>query len=152
MTEETETPKNAATAAMPLERVIHIAEFRAGLRTFLRHSERVVRNWGLTPQRYMLLLSIKGAPDGSERMSLTRLAERMKLSRNTVTELAARTEAAGLVEREPHESDQRVVYLRLTDEGERRLQGALAESDEYRRELIHAFEELAKTFELAARG
>ncbi len=137
---------------MPLERIVHIAEFRAGLRTFLRHSERVVRKWGLTPQWYMLLLSIKGAPDGSERISLTRLADRMKLSRNTVTELAGRAEAAGLIRREADERDQRVVHLRLTDEGERRLQGALAESDEYRRELIHAFEELAKTFELAAHG
>jgi len=134
---------------MPLARVMQIAEFRAGLRRFLRESEEVSRRWGLTPQRYQLLLQVKGAPDGSERLSFTALAERLKVSPNTVTELVTRAEQAGLVRRERSGSDQRVVFVRLTEEGERRLRGALEESDEARRELIGSFEELQKTFKSA---
>jgi DNA-binding MarR family transcriptional regulator len=137
---------------MPLERVMHIAEFRASLRAFLRESERVARRWELTPQRYLLLLTIKGAPDGSQRLRFTDLAERLQLSPNATTELVARAEETGLLDREPAKDDQRVTYLRLTREGERRLSGALLESDRFRRDLIHGFEELAKTFRRASQG
>ena len=136
---------------MELERVQHIAEFRAGLRTFLRQSEQASRRSGLTPQRYLLLLMIKGAADGSERMSFSDLANRLKVSPNTVTELVTRAEHADLVRRERAEHDQRVVYVRLTPEGEKRLLNALAESDEYRRELVRAFEALAASFDIAWR-
>jgi DNA-binding MarR family transcriptional regulator len=134
---------------MPLERVMQIAEFRAGLRQFLRESEEVSRRWGLTPQRYLLLLQVKGAPDGSGRLSLTALADRLKVSPNTVTELVTRAEQAGLVRRERSGDDQRVVFVRLSEEGDRRLQGVLEESDGARRELIRSFEELQKTFKTA---
>jgi DNA-binding MarR family transcriptional regulator len=144
-------PPQRRPQRVPLERIMHIAEFRAGLRVFLRQSERIARRWDLTPQRYFLLLSIKGAPDGSERLSFTELAERLRLSRNAVTELVARAEESGLIEREPSEHDQRVIYLRVSAEGERRLYGVLVESEDYRRELIHAFEELTATFRLAER-
>jgi DNA-binding MarR family transcriptional regulator len=137
--------------SLPLDEIIHIAAFRSELRAFLRHSEAIARRWQLTPQRYMLLLAIKGAPDGSERMSITDLANRLSLSANTVTELCARAEAAGLVDREPAIHDLRVVYMRLTQEGERRLCGALLESESARAELIDAFGELAKSFGRATR-
>lgn len=134
---------------MPLERVIRIAEFRAGLRTFLRRTDDICRDWGLTPQRYVLLLAIKGAPDGSERLSFTDIADRLRLSRNTVTELCARAETAGLLMREPSERDLRVTYLRLTKDGERRLMGVLRDSDGSRSELMEAFESLADSYRLA---
>jgi DNA-binding MarR family transcriptional regulator len=134
-----------------LDRIIRIAQFRADLRAFLRHNELVCRNAGLTPQRYLLLLAIKGAPDGSQRLSFTELADRLQLTRNTVTELCARAENAGLLHREPSQEDQRVVYLRLTPEGERRLLGVIRESDGYRRELRDAFDDLADTFRAASR-
>jgi len=134
-----------------LREYMRIAEFRARLREFLRHSERACARWDLTPQRYLLLLAIKGAPDGSERMSFTEISVRLQLSRNTVTELCARAEEVGLVTREPSDVDQRVVYLRVTEEAERRLAGVVRESDGYRSELISAFEELSDSFRLAAR-
>ena len=136
-------------ADLPLDQIVRIAAFRSELRGFLRHSERVGRNWNLTPQRYTLLLAIKGAPDGSERLSFTELARRLHLSPNTVTELCARAEAAGLIRREPSERDLRVVYLRLTREGERRLQGALRENEQYRHELAEAFNVLTESFQVA---
>src|SRR5579884_4264875 len=104
--------------------VIGVAEFRASLRRFLRRSERIARQSGLTPQRHLLLLMIKGAPDGSQRSTVTELADRLQLAQSTVTELVSRAEEAGLVEREQSQSDARVAHLRLTEEGERRLAAA----------------------------
>jgi DNA-binding MarR family transcriptional regulator len=100
---------------------IHVAAFRAALRSFLRESELAARASGLTPQRYLLLLMIKGAPDGSQRATVTDLVERLGVAQSTVTELVNRGEEAGLVERAPSEDDGRVAHLRLTAEGERRL-------------------------------
>jgi DNA-binding MarR family transcriptional regulator len=97
------------------------AEFRAALRRFLRKSEKIARDCGLTPQRYLLLLMIKGSPSGREQSTVTELAERLQLAQSTVTELVRRAEDAGLVERERSQQDARVAHLRLTDEGESRL-------------------------------
>src|SRR5256884_8422575 len=114
---------------------VAVAEFRAGLRQFLRRSERVARQAGLTPQRYLLLLMIKGAPDGSEQSTVTELAERLQLAQSTVTELVRRAEETGLVEREQSASDGRVAHLRLTPEGDRRLTKAFTSNEQERQEL-----------------
>ena len=81
----------------------------------------MARRSGLTPQRYLLLLMIKGAPGGAEQSTVTELARRLQLAQSTVTELVSRAEEAGLVEREASQTDARVAHLRLTPEGERRL-------------------------------
>jgi DNA-binding MarR family transcriptional regulator len=106
----------------PTSAVIHVAAFRAALRSFLRDSERVARASGLTPQRYLLLLMIKGAPDGSERTTITELAERLALAQSTVTELVQRAEQAGLIERRQAPHDARVVHLSLSERGARCLE------------------------------
>jgi DNA-binding MarR family transcriptional regulator len=100
---------------------IHVATFRSALRSFLRTSEQIARAEGLTPQRHLLLLMIKGAPDGSEQATVMELADRMQFAQSTVTELVSRAQEVGLVERERSEADGRVAHLRLTAEGERRL-------------------------------
>ena len=102
--------------------VMAVAEFRAALRQFLRRSERVARQSGLTPQRHLLLMMIKGAPDGSEQSTVTELSERLQLAQSTVTELVRRAEEAGLIRRRQSDRDARVAHLSLTPEGERRLQ------------------------------
>jgi DNA-binding MarR family transcriptional regulator len=137
--------------ALPLDQIIRIASFRCELRAFLRHSEQVARRWELTPQRYLLLLTIKGAPDWSEHLTVSEIAERLALSLNTVTGLCDRAEEAGLVRREDSPSDLRLVYLRLTEEGDRRLRGALLETERYRDELVHAFSGLSESFRVATR-
>ena len=109
-------------ASISISEAIAVAEFRAALRTFMRRSERIARKSGLTPQRYLLLLMVKGAADGSEQSTVTELAERLQLAQSTVTELVSRAEDAGLLEREQSQSDARVAHLRLTGEGERRLE------------------------------
>jgi DNA-binding MarR family transcriptional regulator len=121
---------------------IHLAAFRAALRSFLRESERIARSEGLTPQRHLLLLMIKGAPDGSEQATVSELTERLKLAQSTVTELVNRAETAGLIEREQSASDGRVAHLRLTGEGERRLAAVFTHLDVEREQLRLAFEEL----------
>jgi DNA-binding MarR family transcriptional regulator len=136
----------ADTKTIPLEKIIQIAEFRSRLRAFLRHNEQVARRVGLTPQRYELLLAIKGAPGGSQRLSFTALAQRIHLSRNSVTELCARAEETGLITRTPSSEDQRVVYLRLTREGEKLLRKALTENERSRLELMDAFQHLRESF------
>jgi DNA-binding MarR family transcriptional regulator len=110
-----------APGELKVDDVVTVAEFRSALRKFLRRTELVADSCGLTPQRYLLLLMIKGAPDGSGRSTVTELSDRLQLAQSTVTELVARSVDAGLVEREGSAADGRVTFLRLTPEGERRL-------------------------------
>jgi DNA-binding MarR family transcriptional regulator len=123
-------------------RVIEVADFREALRRFLRTSERVARQSGLTPQRHLLLLMIKGARDGSEKSTVTELAERLQLAQSTVTELVSRAEEAGLVEREQSQSDARVAHLRLTPQGEDRLERSFTALATERAQLREAFAHL----------
>lgn len=125
-----------------MDDVISVAEFRAALRRFLRRTERTARSSGLTPQRYLLLLMIKGAPDGSEQSTVTELAERLQLAQSTVTELVRRAEEAGLLLREQSAVDGRVGHLRLSEEGERRLAKSFTSNATERRELQEAFRHL----------
>ena len=122
--------------------VVAVAEFRAALRVFLRRTERIARQSGLTPQRYLLLLMVKGAADGSERSTVTELSERLQLAQSTVTELVSRAEETGLLEREQSATDARVAHLRLTEEGERRLMEAFTGLATERSNLREAFANL----------
>jgi len=128
------------------EEVARVAEFRAALRQFLRRAERNARAAGLTPQRYLLLLMIKGAPDHSEQSTVTELADRLQLAQSTVTELVRRAEETGLVERERSEVDGRIAHLRLTPEGERRLAKSFVSNENERRALQETFEHLEGAF------
>jgi len=121
---------------------MHAAAFRAALRSFLRESEAAARTSGLTPQRYLLLLMIKGAPDGSERATVTELADRLGLAQSSVTELVNRAEEIGIIQRVPSDNDGRVVHLCLTAEGERRLAAAFTRLDVERARLRDAFGQL----------
>ncbi|HEV8686071.1 MAG TPA: MarR family transcriptional regulator [Gaiellaceae bacterium] len=129
---------------MPLARedVMRVAEFRVALRRFLHAGELTARGCGLTPQRYLLLLLIKGAPDSSESSTVTELAERLHLAQSTVTELVARAEDAGLIERETAEYDGRVANLRLSREGERRLECSFSALRDERSHLREAVQNL----------
>jgi DNA-binding MarR family transcriptional regulator len=129
------TPISAAQA-------LRVAAFRSALRSFLRSSERTARANGLTPQRHLLLLMIKGAPDGSESATITELVDRLELAQSTVTELVKRAEKVGLVRRDVSDRDGRVARLRLTAEGERRLGRVIRGQRDERHHLV---ELLART-------
>jgi DNA-binding MarR family transcriptional regulator len=119
------------------------AELRAALRAFSRRSEQLAREAGLTPRQYLLLLMIKGAPDGSERSTVTELAKRLQLSQSTVTELVRRAEDAGFIRREPSADDHRVSWLHLTSEGGRRLEAAVSQLGPERRLLRELLSDFA---------
>ena len=122
--------------------VVAVAEFRAGLRRFLRRSERVARQSGLTPQRHLLLMMIKGAPGASEQSTVTELSDRLQLAQSTVTELVRRAEEAGLIDRAQSQRDARVAHLRLSPEGERRLMLSFTALATERAQLRDAFAHL----------
>ena len=122
--------------AVSAEEAMIVAAFRSALRSFLRSSEQIARANRLTPQRHLLLLMIKGAPDGSETATVTDLVERLELAQSTVTELVKRAEESGLVRREGAEHDGRVARLQLTDEGERRLARVFRAHEDERRRLL----------------
>jgi DNA-binding MarR family transcriptional regulator len=124
------------------EEAARVAEFRAALRRFLRGSERNARLAGLTPQRYLLLLMIKGAADRSEKSTVTELADRLQLAQSTVTELVRRAEETGLLGRERSPADGRIAHLRLTPEGERRLAQSFTSNESERRALRDVFRHL----------
>ena len=132
-------------ATFTIDDIVAVAEFRTALRRFLRLSERVSRQYGLTPQRYHLLLMIKGARDGTQRSTVTELADRLQLAQSTVTELVRRAEEIGLVTREQSPDDARVAFLRLTPEGDKRLTDSFVELSQERAQLRRSFADLPDT-------
>ncbi len=111
------------------------AELREAFRRFEHQTETIVPRHRLTPRRYLLLVAIRGAPDGRARATIGELAERLFLAQNTVSELIERMEEAGLVRRERAPHDARVVYVSLTRDGERRLAAALRDLADERERL-----------------
>jgi DNA-binding MarR family transcriptional regulator len=94
-----------------------LARFRFGIRRYLRFSEETVRDNGLAPQQYVLLLALKGFPD-REWATVRELADRLQLRHHSVVELVNRAQRQGLVERAPHLDDARAVQVLLTGNGE----------------------------------
>lgn len=73
---------------------------------------------GITYPQFLVLQAINEA--GEEGRSIGALAERLALEPSTITPLAKRLEAAGLVTRTRHPEDERQVRVRLTDLGRTR--------------------------------
>ncbi len=94
-----------------------LAEFRYHLRKFLAVSEQIARSGHLQPQQYMLLLALRGLPEGKEPSVLV-LSERLQIRHNTAVELINRLAKRGLVRRFRSESDSRKALIRLTGKGE----------------------------------
>jgi DNA-binding MarR family transcriptional regulator len=94
--------------------------FRTALRRFMRWSEEEVRGSGLTPAQHQLLLAIRGHP-GAVGPTVGDLSGYLVLRHHSVVEAIDRAEGAGLVCRERDPSDHRVVRLRLSAEGRRRI-------------------------------
>jgi DNA-binding MarR family transcriptional regulator len=95
-----------------------LSEFRYQLRRFLRFSEEAVRDQGVTPLQYLLLLHIKGFP-GREWASVGELAEKLQSHHHGTVALVSRCEKLRLVKRRPSDEDRRRVEIHLTAKGER---------------------------------
>jgi DNA-binding MarR family transcriptional regulator len=99
-----------------------LARFRYGVRRYMRFSELAVRRAGFRPQQYQLLLAIKGYP-GRDWVTVGEAAERLQIQHNSAVGLADRCERLGLIRREDHPSDRRIIVLKLTERGEEVLGG-----------------------------
>ena len=135
--------------APDIDEVVRAAAFRSELRRFLRRSEALAADVGLTPQRYDLLLQLKAAPGGQS--TVTELGKRLHLRQTAVTELVKRAEEAGLVRRRRSESDRRVFLLELTEDGDRRVTRVFNALRRDRVAFARAFEELDHRFRASTR-
>lgn len=98
---------------------------RTRLRAFEQWSAGQAAEHGLTAAQHQLLLAVRGHED-ARGPTIREAAEYLFVRHNTAVELADRTEAAGLVRRVPDSDDGRVIRLRLTAEGQRRLRALSA--------------------------
>jgi DNA-binding MarR family transcriptional regulator len=98
-----------------------LLELRTGLRRFLRWSEEGAEALGMTAMQHQLLLAIRGTPAPAS-PSIGDVAASLMLRPHSATELVDRAEEAGLVRRSADPDDHRVVRLRLTALGRRRLE------------------------------
>ena len=96
-----------------------LADFRHTLRRFLVFSEGKAAEFGLTPQQHQALLAIRAAPEG--KASIGYVAERLTLKPHSVSGLADRLEALGLLTRVPSPGDRGQALLALTDKARRVL-------------------------------
>jgi DNA-binding MarR family transcriptional regulator len=94
----------------------NLLAFRTALRCFLHWSQAKAASVGLTRAQYQLLLAVKGHP-GQHGPTVGNLV----LKPHSTVELIDRAEAAGLVERWEDDDDRRLIRIRLTPGGQRRL-------------------------------
>jgi DNA-binding MarR family transcriptional regulator len=98
-----------------------LAELRHQIRQFLSEGDRAARGAGLEPQQYLLLLMIRGLPDGMA-ATIRTLADRLTLKHHSVVELVDRLEGNGYVRRARARDDRRNVIVSLLPRGERMLE------------------------------
>lgn len=103
--------------SIPLAEIQALAEFRYQLRCFLRFSEVLVRDYGITALQYQMLLQLKGFP-GRQWANVGELAERLQSHHHGVVSLVSRCEKIDLVERRTGREDARNVEIHLTPKGD----------------------------------
>jgi DNA-binding MarR family transcriptional regulator len=90
-------------------------DFQPGIRLLARLArvaEQACQATGISLPQYRLLVSVSGQPQRA-----SELAERVGVSRPTLTSLVDGLEQAGLLERAPVPSDRRGIQLVVTDAG-----------------------------------
>jgi DNA-binding MarR family transcriptional regulator len=87
----------------------------------LSEGDRAARAAGLEPQQYLLLLMIRGLPEG-QAATIRTLADRLTLKHHSAVELVDRLEANGYVRRTRARDDRRNVIVSLLPRGERMLE------------------------------
>lgn len=95
-----------------------LSHFRYQLRRFLRFSEEVTRDFGITHLQYLMMLHIKGFK-GREWATIGELAELLQSHHHGVVSLVSRCEKLGLVYRQKGVADKRVIEVHLTTAGEK---------------------------------
>ena len=110
-----------------------VALLRASTHATRELNAELTADHGLTLSDYEVLLRLSRAPD--RRMRRVDLAEQVLLTASGITRLLDGLERHGYVERGSCDSDRRVVYAVLTDEGLAKLRSAsethVAQIEEY---------------------
>ncbi len=97
-----------------------LLEFRTELRRFLQWSEEQAKALGLTAAQHQLLLAVRGHA-GPPDPTVGDAADSLLLRHHSAVGLVDRAVDAGLVRRHRDADDHRVVRLRLTPLGTRKL-------------------------------
>src|SRR5216683_3943938 len=97
-----------------------LAELRYLIRKFVGEGDAAARAEGLEPQQYLLLLAIRGLPEGEE-ATIQALADRLALKHHSMVELIDRLELHGYVRRSRGRDDRRRVRVALLPKGEKLL-------------------------------
>jgi DNA-binding MarR family transcriptional regulator len=95
---------------------------RAHAATTRRFNAELVADHGLTLSDYEVLLRLARAPE--QRLRRVDLAQQVLLTPSGITRLLAGLERQGFVERAACESDARVTYAQLTEDGSAKLRAA----------------------------
>jgi DNA-binding MarR family transcriptional regulator len=119
------TSRSARRARLGKADFERLSRFRHRLRRFLRFSEELCRDWGLTSLQYQLLLHVMGSP-GRNWATISELADRLQAHHHGVVALIDRCEKLDLLERRPGRTDQRVVEIHLLRKGEKVLASVAA--------------------------
>jgi DNA-binding MarR family transcriptional regulator len=98
-----------------------LAELRYLIRKFVGEGDTVARAAGLEPQQYLLLLAVRGLPEGEE-ATIRALADRLALKHHSAVELIDRLELHGYVRRTRSRDDRRRVLVSLLPRGEKLLE------------------------------
>src|SRR5437016_1247349 len=132
-----------------------LAELRHRIRKFVREGDAVACAAGREPQQYLLLLALRGLPEGVE-ATIRTLADRLFLRHHSAVELIDRLEAHGYIRRSRSREDRRRVLVTLLPRGERALeQVARQRLDELRASgfaLIQALEAILKQARMKRSG
>jgi len=131
-----------------------LTSIRQIVRRVSEHSKQLSKEVGLTVPQLVCLKAVgEAGPDAP--LTVAGLADQVQLSSATVSRIVDRLVRAGLVSRERGTADRRVVWIRLTHEGEDRfeslprplqeefLQRLESLPDDERRELVVALQRIA---------
>ena len=139
------TEKTLEARILPPADYEALAQFRAHIRRYIHFSEDLVRRSGVEPAQYQLMLAINGAPAGQQ-TTISYLCDVLRVRHHSAVELVNRTEKRALVSRSREAPDRRLVFVRLTAEGERLLDDLaghhLAELRTAGPELVRALESI----------
>ena len=100
---------------------------------------RALANINLTPTQYNLLFHLKSHAE--EKITISQLADMLICTRSNATRLVQRLEEQKLVQLERGEADRRLVWVSITDEGNRLFDEAMTAHVESVVQRLHLFNE-----------
>ncbi len=100
---EAATPAAAVTAIMRTQQIL------------LSRAQQILKPFHLTFARYEVISLLSFSRE--KRMPMNKASKLLQVHPTSITNAVDRLETAGLVERQPHESDRRAMLLVLTPEG-----------------------------------